>query len=111
MVPTRQIIIGNPVLLYSTIVYYLLAGILKAIRQEGMLKLYKTIIILIWRAADKELIIILTRKLVTSKNDALNIYINNLSFNIFIDILGKDISFNPKSKTLYYYISNKIAKK
>ena len=45
----------------------------------------------------------------TSKNNTLNIYINNLSFNTFIDILGKDISFNPKSKTLYYYISNKIA--
>ena len=46
----------------------------------------------------------------TSKNDALDIYINNLSFNTFVDMLGKDISFNPKSKTLYYYIGNKIAK-
>ena len=49
------------------------------------------------------------QKLVTSKNNALDIHINNLSFNIFIDILGKDISFNPKSKILYYYIGNKIA--
>ena len=64
------------------------AGILKAIRQEGMLKLYKIITILIWQAANKELIIILMQKLVTSKNNALNIYINNLSFDIFIDILG-----------------------
>ena len=50
------------------------------------------------------------RKLVTSKNDALDIYINNLSFNIFIDILGKDINFNPKNEMLYYYIGNKIAR-
>jgi hypothetical protein len=41
-------------------VYYLLAGISKAIRQEGMLKLYKITIILIQWAADKEPIIILT---------------------------------------------------
>ena len=46
----------------------------------------------------------------TSKNDALDIYINNLSFNIFIDILGKNISFNPKSEILYYYICDKIAR-
>ncbi len=46
----------------------------------------------------------------TSKNDALDIYINNLSFNIFIDILGKNISFNPKSEILYYYIGDKIAR-
>ena len=45
----------------------------------------------------------------TSKNDALDIHIDDLSFNIFIDMLGKDISFNLKSETLYYYISNKIA--
>ena len=50
------------------------------------------------------------QKLVTGKNNALDIYINNLSFNIFIDILGKNINFNPKSETLYYYISNKIAR-
>jgi hypothetical protein len=53
-----------------------------------MPRLYKIIIILIRRAADKELIIILTRKLVISKNNALNIYINDLSFNIFVNILG-----------------------
>jgi hypothetical protein len=53
-----------------------------------MLKLYKIIIILIQQAADEELIIILTQKLVTGKNNALNIYINDLSFNIFINILG-----------------------
>jgi len=47
MAPTRQIIIGNQVLPYSAIAYYLPAGILKAIRQEGTLRLYKTIIILI----------------------------------------------------------------
>ena len=46
----------------------------------------------------------------TSKNDALDIYVNNLSFNTFIDILGKDISFNFKSEMLYYYIGNKIAR-
>ena len=46
----------------------------------------------------------------TGKNNALDIYINDLSFNTFIDILGKNISFNPKSKILYYYISNKIAR-
>ena len=46
----------------------------------------------------------------TSKNNALNIHVNNLSFNIFIDMLGQDINFNPKSETLYYYISNKIAR-
>ena len=51
------------------------------------------------------------QKLVTSKNNALNIYINNLSFDIFIDILGQNINFNPKSKTLYYYIGDKIAKR
>ena len=51
------------------------------------------------------------QKLAISKNDALGIYIDNLSFDTFIDILGKDINFNPKSKTLYYYISNKIARK
>jgi len=47
MAPTRQTIIGNPVLLYSAIAHYLLAGILKAIRQEGILRLYRIIIILI----------------------------------------------------------------
>ena len=46
----------------------------------------------------------------TGKNNALDIYINNLSFNIFIDILGKDINFNPKNKILCYYINNKVAK-
>ena len=46
----------------------------------------------------------------TSKNNALDIHINNLSFNIFVDILGQDINFNPKSKTLYYYIGDKIAR-
>ena len=46
----------------------------------------------------------------TSKNNALDIYINNLSFNIFIDMLGKDINFDLKSKTLYYYIGDKIAR-
>src|ERR1700722_20778506 len=107
----RQIIIGNLVLLYSAITHYLLASILKIIRQEGTLRLYRIIIILIRRAANKELIIILTQKLATSKNNALDIHVNNLSFNIFIDILGQDINFNPKSKTLYYYIGNKIAKK
>ena len=75
-----------------------------------MPKSYKTIIILIWWAANKKLIIIPTRKLVTGKNNALNIYINNLNFNILIDILGQDINFDPKSKMLYYYISNKIAR-
>jgi len=25
-------------------------------------------------------------------------------------MLGKDINFDPKIKTLYYYVSNKIAK-
>ena len=50
------------------------------------------------------------QKLVISKNNALNIYINNLSFDIFIDILGQDINFKPKNKTLCYYISNKIAR-
>ena len=108
--PTGQIIIGNPVLLYSAIAYYLPAGILKAIRQEGTPRLYRTTIILIRQAANKEPIIILTRKLATSKNNALDIYVNNLSFNIFVNILGKDISFNPKSKILYYYIGDKIAK-
>ena len=101
---------GNLVLLYSAITYYLLASILKAIRQKGILRLYRIITILIRCAANKELIIILTQKLATSKNNALDIYINNLSFNIFINILGQDINFNPKSKTLYYYISNKIAR-
>jgi len=47
---------------------------------------------------------------VTGKNDALNIHVDNLSFNIFIDILGQDINFNPKSETLYYYIGDKIAR-
>ena len=46
----------------------------------------------------------------TSKNNALNIYIDDLSFNIFIDMLGKDINFDLKSKTLYYYIGDKIAR-
>ena len=50
------------------------------------------------------------QKLVTSKNNALDIYINNLSFNIFVDILGQDINFNPKSKILCYYIGDKIAR-
>ena len=110
MAPTRQIIIGNLVLPHSAIVYCLPAGISKAIRQEGMLRLYKITIILIQQAANKELIIILTRKLVISKNNTLNIYINDLSFDIFINILGQDINFNPKSKTLYYYIGDKIAR-
>jgi hypothetical protein len=47
MAPTRQIIIGNLVLLHPVIAYYLPAGILKAIRQEGMPKSYKIITILI----------------------------------------------------------------
>ena len=46
----------------------------------------------------------------TSKNNALDIYVNDLSFNIFVDMLGKDINFDPKSEMLYYYISNKIAR-
>ena len=46
----------------------------------------------------------------TGKNDALGIHVDNLSFNIFVNILGKDINFNPKSETLYYYINNKIAR-
>ena len=108
--PTGQIIIGNPVLLYSAIMHYLPAGIPKAIRQEGTLRSYKITTILIQRAANKEPIIILTQKLATSKNNALDIHINNLSFNTFINILGKNISFNLKSKTLYYYVSNKIAR-
>ena len=74
-----------------------------------MLRSYRIIIILIRWAADKELIIILTRKLVTSKNNALDIYIDDLSFNIFVDMLGKDISFNPKSEMLCYYVGDKIA--
>ena len=45
----------------------------------------------------------------TSKNNALDIHVNNLSFNIFVDMLGKDINFNPKSEMLYYYIGDKIA--
>ncbi len=49
------------------------------------------------------------RKLVTGKNDTLDIYINDLSFDIFIDMLGKDINFNPKSETLYY-IGDKIVR-
>ena len=57
--PTGQITTGNPVLLHSAITYYLPAGILKAIRQEGMPKSYRIIIILIWQAADEEPIIIL----------------------------------------------------
>ena len=69
-------------------VYYPPAGILKAIRQEGTPRSYKIITILIWQAADKEPIIILMRKLVISKNNALDIHINNLSFNTFINILG-----------------------
>jgi len=60
MAPIRQITTGNPVLPYSAIAHYLLASILKVIRQEGILRLYKIIIILIWRAANEELIIIPT---------------------------------------------------
>ena len=45
-----------------------------------------------------------------NKNDALGIHINDLNFNIFINILGKNINFNPKSEMLYYYIGNKIAR-
>ena len=45
-----------------------------------------------------------------SKNNALDIHVNNLSFNIFVNILSKNISFNPKNKTLYYYIGDKIAR-
>ena len=48
-------------------------------------------------------------KLVTSKNDALDIYVNDLSFNTFVNMLSKDISFDPKSEMLYYYIGDKIA--
>ena len=69
-------------------VYCPLTDILKAIRQEGTPRSYKIITILIWQAVDEKLIIILTQKLVTGKNNTLNIHINNLSFNIFIDILG-----------------------
>ena len=68
--------------------YCLLASILKVIKQKKTPRLYKTTTILIWQAADEEPIIILTRKLVTSKNNALDIHINNLSFNIFVNILG-----------------------
>ena len=50
------------------------------------------------------------QKLVTGKNNALNIYINDLSFNTFIDILGQNINFNLKNKTPCYYIGNKIAR-
>ena len=50
------------------------------------------------------------KKLVTGKNDALGIHIHDLSFNTFINILGKNINFDPKNKTLCYYIGNKIAK-
>ena len=75
-----------------------------------MPRLYKITTILIQQAANKKPIIILMQKLVINKNTTLNIHINNLSFNIFINILGQDINFNPKSKTLYYYISNKIAR-
>ena len=46
----------------------------------------------------------------TSKNNTLNIHVDDLSFDTFIDILGKNISFDPKSETLYYYISNKIVR-
>jgi hypothetical protein len=59
MAPIRQIIIGNLVLLHPIIVYCSPASILKTIRQEGMPRLYRTIIILIQWAADEELIIIL----------------------------------------------------
>ena len=47
MAPTGQIITGNPVLPYSAIAHYPLAGIPKVIRQEGTLRLYGIIIILI----------------------------------------------------------------
>ena len=46
----------------------------------------------------------------TGKNDALGIYINNLSFDIFVDILSKNINFDPKSEMLCYYIGDKIAR-
>ena len=85
---TRQITTGNPVLPYSAIIYYPPVSILKAIRQKGTLRLYRTTTILIWWAADKELIIIPTQKLAISKNNALDIHVNNLSFNIFVDMLG-----------------------
>jgi len=88
MAPTKQITTGNPVLLYSAITYYPPAGIPKAIRQEGTPRLYRIITILIRRAANEELIIIPTQKLATGKNNALNIHVNNLSFNTFIDMLG-----------------------
>jgi len=60
MALTGQIIISNLVLPYSIIAHYSLAGIPKLIRQEGTPRSYKTIIILIRWAADKEPIIILT---------------------------------------------------
>ena len=45
----------------------------------------------------------------TSKNDTLNIHIDNLSFNIFVDMLNKNISFNSKSEMFCYYVGDKIA--
>jgi len=110
MAPTRQITISNPVFLHSTIAHYPPAGIPKVIKQKGMPKLYGTTTILIQQAADKKPIIISTQKLVTSKNDALNIHINDLSFNTFVDILGKNINFDFKSEMLCYYIGDKITK-
>jgi hypothetical protein len=47
---------------------------------------------------------------VTGTNNALGIHVNDLNFDIFVDILGKDINFDPKSKMLCYYIGDKIAK-
>jgi len=54
----EQITINNLVFLYFTIAYYLLVDILKIIKQEGILRLYRAIIILIRWVADEELIII-----------------------------------------------------
>ena len=36
----------------------------------------------------------------------MDIYIDNLSFKRFIDILGRDINFNSKLETICYYIYN-----
>ena len=46
----------------------------------------------------------------TGKNNALDIYIDDLSFDIFVDMLGKDINFDFKSEMLCYYIGDKIAR-
>jgi hypothetical protein len=106
---TRQITTGNPVLPHFSVAHYPPAGIPKAIRQEGTPRSYGTTTILIRRAADEEPIIIPTRKLATGKNDALDIRVDDLSFDTFVDMLGQDINFDPKSETLCYYVGDKIA--